>query len=286
MSQQDFSFTLWDVGHGLCVWIQTPNGQNHWIDCKKTDTFSPSEHVKNKFGVSQLDYLIISHPDTDHISDLPNLVKAFGNPKALQRNKTLPDAEKFKSGTLECQTVFKALDTSYTESVKWENSPRNPAVNGGVELAVSYNDYSQEVTGNNTSVVALYHYAGWLFVCPGDIEDVGWTKLWSAKQAEFEPLISKSKWRVLVTPHHGRTSGYSQQMMDNIKPHLVIVSDVVGQSETDRRFRENPTGLNMTIAPESEKRLWKFISTKGDGRVRFEITSTGGYTAHQYEYWQ
>ncbi len=286
MSQQDFAFTLWDVGHGMCVWIQTPNGHNHWIDCKKAEEFSPSEHVKNRYGVTKLDYLIISHPDIDHISDLPNLVKAFGKPKVLRRNKTLPDEEKFKSETLECQTVFKELDTSYTESVTWENNPRNPAVNGGIEVAVSHNDYSQEVTGNNTSVVALYHYGGWLFACPGDIEDVGWTKLWTAKLAELEALIAKSKWRALVAPHHGRSSGFSQAMMDNIKPDLVIISDVAGQSETDRRFRENPSGLSITVAPETEKRLWKYISTKGAGRVRFEIAITGTYKIHQYEYWR
>ena len=284
MNPQDFNFTLWDVDHGLCIWIQTPNGQNHWIDCKKSDGFSPSEHVKKTYGVTKLDYLIISHADTDHINDLPNLVKAFGKPIALMRNKTVPDEEKFKSETLECQTVFKELDTSYTESVKWENSPMNPDVNGGVEVKATYNDYSQEVTGNNTSVVALYHYANWLFVCPGDIEDGGWKKLWQARKAEFEPLISKSKWRVLVAPHHGRISGYSQDLMDNIKPQLVIVSDVAGQSETDRRFRENPAGLSITVAPESEKRLWKYLSTKGGGRVRFDIGSTGTYKIHQYEY--
>ncbi len=286
MSEQDFTFTLWDVGHGLCVWIQTPSGQNHWIDCNKRDEFSPSEHVKKEHGVTKLDYLIISHPDRDHISDLPNLVKAFGKPVALLRNRSLPEAEKFKSETLECQTVFKDLDTSYTENVKWGNSPCNPTVNGGVEVKVAYNDYSEEVTGNNTSVIALYHYANWLFACPGDIEDAGWMRLWSAKQAEFEPLISKSKWRVLVAPHHGRHSGYSQAMMDNINPQLVIISDVAGESETDRRFRENPPGLNLTVAPEAEKRLWKHLSTKGAGRVRFEITSAGGYRKiHQYEYW-
>jgi beta-lactamase superfamily II metal-dependent hydrolase len=286
MSQSDFSFTLWDVGHGLCVWIQTPNGQNHWIDCKKTDDFSPSEHVKNKFGVTKLDYLIISHPDLDHISDLCNLVKAFGQPHVLHRNKTLPDTEKFKSGMLECQTIFKNLDTSYTQTVIWEKNPRNPEVNGGIEIIVGYNDYSQEITGNNTSLVALYHYAGWLFACPGDIEDTGWKKLWSVRGKDFEPLINKSKWRVLVAPHHGRSSGFSQAMMDNIRPDLVIISDVHGQSETDRRFRENPQGLKIIVAPESETKLCKYISTKGAGRVRFDITNTGIYKAHQYEYWQ
>jgi competence protein ComEC len=286
MSEQDFTFSLWDVGHGLCVWIQTPNRHNHWIDCGKTDAFSPSEHVKKAHGVNNLDYLIISHPDIDHIGDLPNLVNALGKPRTLSRNKTLPDDEKFQSGTLECQTVFKELDTTYTRSVEWKESPHNPEFNGGVEVKTGYNGFTEEMKGNNTSIVALYHYGGWLFACPGDIEDAGWRKLWTTKGAEFGPLITKSAWRVLVAPHHGRTSGYSEALMDDIKPHLVIVSDVVGQSETDRRFRENPPGLSIKVAPETEIRLWKYLSTKGGGRVRFEIASTGNYKAHQYEYWE
>lgn len=285
MNQQDLSFTLWDVEHGLCIWIQTPNGQDHWIDCKKTDSFSPSEHVKKNHGVTKLDYLIVSHPDTDHINDLPNLVKALGKPKALYRNKSLPDEEKFKSGSLECQMMYKELDTTYTSSVKPENDPHNPAINGGVDIMVGCNAYSTEISGNNTSVVALYHYAGWLFICPGDIEDGGWKKLWQARKTNFETLIAKSKWRILVAPHHGRTSGYSQDLMDNLKPHLVIVSDVAGQSETDRRFRENPPGLNIKIAPESENHLRKYLSTKSGGRIRFEIGNSGSYKIHQYEYW-
>lgn len=287
MDQKDFlfSFTLWDVDHGLCIWIQTPNGQNHWIDCKKSAGFSPSEHTKNNHEVTKLDYLIVSHPDTDHINDLPNLVKALGKPRFLFRNKSLPDSEKFKSGSLECQTVYKDLDTTYTGEIKPEENPHSPEVNGGVEIKIGCNDYSQEITGNNTSVVAFYHYVGWLFICPGDIEDRGWKKLWSTYKSAFEPLISKSKWRVLVAPHHGRLSGYSQDLMDNIKPHLVIVSDVAGQSETDRRFRENPLGLNITVAPESSARVWKYLSTKGGGRVRFDIANNGGYKIHQYEYW-
>jgi hypothetical protein len=74
-------------------------------------------------------------------------------------------------------------------------------------------------------------------------------------------------------------------MMDSIKPQTVIVSDVAGQSETDRRFRENPVGLNLLVRPETEKRLVKYFSTKMGGRLQFEISSGGGYSLHQYEYW-
>ena len=38
-------FTLWDVGHGVSIWINMPNGSNHWIDLGRTPEFSPSRHV-------------------------------------------------------------------------------------------------------------------------------------------------------------------------------------------------------------------------------------------------
>lgn len=73
----DFMFTLWDVEHGLSIWIQTPSGQNHCIDAgKNNDTdFSPYVHMRILHNVKMLDYLIISHPDKDHIEGLPDLVK-------------------------------------------------------------------------------------------------------------------------------------------------------------------------------------------------------------------
>lgn len=285
MSQQDFKFTIWDVGHGLCIWIQTPNGHNHWIDCGANENFSPAEHVSSKHGVTAIDYLIISHPDADHLRDLPNKLKHIGTPRVLHRNRSLPSDEKYGGGQLGYQQAFQQIDMSHVHDVVEATAPWNPVHNGGVELKFGYNAYVQGMSSNDSSVVALYQYAGWLFVCPGDIEDGGWKTLWQAKQTEFAPLIAKSKWRVLIAPHHGRTSGYSQAMMDSINPSFTIVSDVAGQSETDRRFRENPRGLNLVVRPESNERNVKFLSTKAGGRIQFEITSAGGYSLHQYDYY-
>lgn len=100
MDQQPLKFIIWDVGHGLCIWIQTPKGHHHWIDCGAAteNDFSPAEHVNSKHGVKAIDYLIISHPDADHLRDLPNLVNKIGSPRTLHRNTTLPPDEKYKSG--------------------------------------------------------------------------------------------------------------------------------------------------------------------------------------------
>jgi competence protein ComEC len=209
MNQLQLKLIIWDVGHGLCIWIQTPNGHHHWIDCgaHTENEFSPAEHVNANLGVTAIDYLIISHPDADHLRDLPNLVNKIGKPRTLHRNRTLPPDEKYKSGELEYQQHFKHLDSTYTGDILWDTSPLNPAYNGSVVIKVFSNPFSETLKGNNTSLVAIYVYGDWLFIFPGDIEDVGWTAIWETNKESIEPLITKSKYRVLVAPHHGRESG-------------------------------------------------------------------------------
>lgn len=62
MCDKQLWFTLWDVGHGISIWIRTPNDQNHWIDLGRTSKFSPSEYV-SQIRPMYVDYLIISRPE-------------------------------------------------------------------------------------------------------------------------------------------------------------------------------------------------------------------------------
>ena len=53
MADRELVFTLWDVGHGISIWINTPNGTNHWIDLGRTPEFSPSKHGRGRDRVRQ-----------------------------------------------------------------------------------------------------------------------------------------------------------------------------------------------------------------------------------------
>lgn len=275
MSRGNLKITLWDVGHGLAIWVKTPNGHNHLIDAGTNDEFCPARHLSERYGETGLDYLIISHPDMDHIQGLPGVIEHLGEPRVLLRNKSLPDAEKFSGASKEYQKTFKSLDTKYTSSIEWSESPRNPNYNGGVTIKNGYCAYEPGMSKNNSSVVMFYAYAGWLFVFPGDIEDSGWQKLWAQKSQEFEPLIKSAKHKVLVSPHHGRSSAYSEEMMKAIQPHLILISDKYGKEPTDQRYYTRASGLVIN----SENR--KYFSTKSGGRIKFTITSEGKYTFNQ-----
>ncbi|MGD9872859.1 MAG: ComEC/Rec2 family competence protein [Kiritimatiellia bacterium] len=264
-------FTLWDVGHGLSIWIKTPNGHNHWIDAGwYPDTnFSPSKHVKDHYGETQLDLLIISHPDMDHLHNLPEIVKHLGEPRVFCRNKSVRDAEKYGSATLDYQMVYRNLDQKYNAPVSIAASPFDAGYNGGITVKTRYLNYVTDMSINDSSVVAFYGYAGWLFVLPGDIESTGWGNLWKQYSEIFQPLISGAKYKILVAPHHGRSSGYSDAMMNTLSPNLVLISDKYGKEPTDSRFRDNPKGISY------QDNLVKYFTTKTGGRMQFTIKDDG-----------
>jgi len=274
MTNRKLLFTLWDVGHGVSIWIKTPNGSNHWIDLGRTAEFSPSEHVGHTYGVSDIDYLVISHPDADHLEDLPNFRATFGDPRVLRRNKSLPETDMFGQRTFQYQKEYADLHNRFTTPVPESESPTNPERNGSVRYTIHALDHgtrvnSATIEGNNTSLVVMLLYENVLFVCPGDIEPLGWCELWLRHAASFCSLIDDAHYRFLVAPHHGRKSGYCKAMMDAIQPHATFISDVWGDSETHPAFRSDPLGVRFRSGDTV-----KYYTTKRGGRVQLVVSAT------------
>ena len=276
-------FTLWDVEHGVSIWIVTPNGQNHWLDLGKTPDFSPTQYVAETHKVQDIDYLLISHPDRDHIEDLPNFVSSFGDPRTLHRNKSLPDSEFLGSGDTEYKKQIYDLHKRYTTPVSDNECPRNPNNNGGIEYRLhrlQYGNFSDgsKLEGNNTSIVTFMLYQGVLFVYPGDIEPKGWNELWEKHYQDLSKFIDKAKVKFLVAPHHGRKSGYSEEMMDAIEPNVVFISDKWGDSETHPSYYSRPSGLTM---PNDQ--FIQCLSTKTKGRIFCEVNELGSIKINTFE---
>ena len=287
MADRELVFTLWDVGHGMSIWINTPNGTNHWIDLGRTPEFSPSEHVGHAYHVSGIDYLVISHPDADHLEDLPQFRETFGHPRGLLRNKSLPAADMFGQRALQYQREYADLHNRFTVPITHAVSPINPNCNGGVRYATHSLDHGTRVNGstvlgsavikgNDTSIVVMLLYEGVLFVCPGDIEPLGWRELWRRHAASYRALIDDAHCRFLVAPHHGRKSGYCRDMMEAIQPHATFISDVWGASETHPAFRNDPLGVRF---PSGD--TVRYYTTKRAGRVQVAVSATG-FNINQY----
>ena len=253
MANDELVFTLWDVGHGVSIWINTPDNSNHWIDLGRTPNFSPSQHVGRTYGVSDIDCLFISHPDKDHLEDLPQFRATFGDPRVLHRNKSLPAADMFGQRAFQYQNDYAISTGSSTPRFPTTRARPIPTATAGPichPLARTRNPCGRLHSPRKLSYRRQQHVHRRHAVLPrrairlpGDIEPLGWRELWKRHGASYRTLINDAHWRFLVAPHHGRKSGYCKDMMDTIRPHATFISDVWGDSE-------DPPGLS----PRSPRR--------------------------------
>ena len=84
---------FYDVEHGSCCHIITPNGKHILIDVGSKSDSSIVDYINRKyyFGCGgNIDELIITHPHEDHIYDLPKLYRVLP-PRVLYRPKAAFD---------------------------------------------------------------------------------------------------------------------------------------------------------------------------------------------------
>ena len=134
---QDCTVVFWDVQHGHSTYIKTPNDRHIVVDLGTGDysgkniEFSPLRHLKNKFGVQRLDYVVITHPHLDHIDDILNFdllkPKVFHRPIQLTNKEVMEgvqdkDKEKFEKY---CEINDRYNSPIESESVDNTSNPEN-----------------------------------------------------------------------------------------------------------------------------------------------------------------
>lgn len=73
-----------DVGQGDCTLIMFPDGKNMLIDCGDGSDFAVKniKNILNGFSVKKLDYLVLTHPDLDHVGGALSVLKTCSVNKA------------------------------------------------------------------------------------------------------------------------------------------------------------------------------------------------------------
>lgn len=113
-----------------------------------------------------------------------------------------------------------ALGT-FTENV---TAPFNTSMNG-ITYKAFYNSYGsgygQFKDTNNLSFSTFIKYANFKMLFPGDLEKPGWAAL--LQRADFRAELSDTE--ILMASHHGRESGYCEDIFKYFTPSCVVISD-------------------------------------------------------------
>ena len=267
---------FYDVEHGSCTHIITPNNKHFVVDIGKKSGKSICQHIKHNYLQNQgcIDYLVITHPHIDHIADLGNLYAFNIEPRVLWRDKNAFPLKITPSDSA-TQILLKqkanSMNDYYTGPIGAYESPSNIAYNGGVELDL----FPASVTGseaddlNNFSCVVVLRYAGFKIVLTGDNPSAKLTEMLSTR--EFSTAISNAT--VLLAPHHGRDSDYCLDFVNTVNPILTVFSDKAIQHETQAHAAQKY--YNATRGTTWSHTQRRVFTTRSDGTITFTFESDG-----------
>lgn len=270
---------FWDVQHGSATYIKTPNGKHIVKDLgtgsykTNDEKFSPLLHLKQKWRVNQLDYVIITHPHKDHIDDIMNFDEL--SPLALSRPKHLPRDEIMKNVQKEDEYLFEKyfeIDQRYSSPISSTSDPLLSNNNGGVKIEKFTPNSSSTSNINNHSIVTVLSYADSKVILTGDNEPPSWNELLEIER--FKNSIKNAD--ILLAPHHGRNSGFSPELFEYFNPKLTIVSDgrFCDTSATDRYSKISKGWLVHRRNGNEEMR--KCVTTRNDGVIVVKLGYNNG----------
>jgi len=193
-----------DVGQGDSTFIEFPNQETMLIDAGESEYGKLVSSYIKSFGYSKIDYLIGTHPHSDHIGGLKTVVNSFDlgtiyMPKATSTTSTYLNLLKaIDNKGLKIKTAKKGVEVLKTEDLTVSI------------LAPIEDEYSNL---NNYSIVLKITYKDRSFLFTGDAEK------------EVEDVLSLDiKSDIIKIPHHGSDSSSSIDFVKKVDATYGIVS--------------------------------------------------------------
>jgi beta-lactamase superfamily II metal-dependent hydrolase len=150
---------------------------------------------------------------------------------------------------------------SYTSPVT------NPPDYGYLQYEIFFNHYPLFQDTNNLSQVLFLEYPGVSMIFPGDLEKAGWKSL--LRNVSFRERLAKVN--IFVASHHGRESGYLENIFEYCEPNIVIISDEAKQYET----QEMDYGFHAKGVPWDSGGARFVLTTRNDGMISIKADVFG-----------
>ncbi|MFA6254956.1 MAG: MBL fold metallo-hydrolase [Patescibacteria group bacterium] len=213
---QDLKFYVLNIGQGDAIFIRTPSGYNILIDG------GPDNFVVYKLGQylpfydRQIDLMILTHPDADHLVGLVEVLRRY-QVKAILLTGTMNNSPPY-------QEFLKIIEDKNPRIVI-AGRVKDIGIEPNLDLQILYPfesiaDKTLKET-NDYSVVAKLNYANFSVLLTGDAPEGIENKLMKAK-ANIDA-------DVLKIAHHGSSASSGNDFLAGVKPKLAVIS--VGQNK-------------------------------------------------------
>ena len=213
-----------DVGQGDAIYIKMPNGEDVVIDGGNKGKGDAIVAYLKKQKVDDIEVLISTHPDADHIGGLDEILDAYRveNVYAPKVKHTTQAYKDFLQAVKREGKTIKTAQIGVSLPIKGVN-----AKFVGPVKAYSNSDL------NNWSAVLHVTYKKNTFLFTGDAEHV----------SEKDMMTKKQTLRadVLKVGHHGAKTSTSSTFLNTVKPKHAIIS--VGKNSYGHPTSEIVTNL-------------------------------------------
>ncbi|VAW31300.1 DNA internalization-related competence protein ComEC/Rec2, partial [hydrothermal vent metagenome] len=219
MSQPDgqLHIVFMDVGQGDATFIQTPSGRQILVD----GGFYPS--VLNDqlgrlmpFWDKEIDMLVATHPDADHVSGLIGVFERFRVKQIITNGQSFGESPIYDE-------VLTAAQAQNTE-IRPVQAGEIIEIGDGVRLEIVHpGPVLDSESRNENSVSMRLIYGDFTFLFTGDAEQGGEGEM-LRRERPLNALVFKAG-------HHGSNSSSSTPFLQAVQPQIIIVSAGV-----DNRF--------------------------------------------------
>ena len=198
-----------DVGQGDSILIMAPKG-NVLIDAGDESAEGALRSYLDSMKIEKIDYLILTHPDADHIGSADMVVNTYSVGSVMMEPYT------YTSETQVYRNLETAIETRSVATI--DPSPNDVYCLGDLHITVlgPLDTYKDK---NNNSIVARFDYGETSFMMTGDAE----TKSEKAMVTQYG-LTGKLRCDVLKVGHHGSTTSTSSDFLASVKPEIAIIS--------------------------------------------------------------
>lgn len=196
-----------DVGQGDCILIKTPEDQNILVDGGDENTYKIINSYLKFHKVKNLDIIIATHFDKDHIGSLDEVIKNFNVKKVYAPNQFV-DSIPYSNFMSSCRN--KNIKINYLTK---GNSIR---INQNTILNTLSPSYIQEQNNNSNSIVFNLEYINMDFLFTGDCEDSNETEIINSFDLEDVDFLKVA--------HHGSSSSSTDNFIKETSPSIAVIS--------------------------------------------------------------
>lgn len=211
-----------DVGQGDCILVRDGRGVYLFDGGSSNINAVGSRRIVPMLqanGITRLNYIFVSHCDTDHISGIMELIAMQGDIFAVE-NLVLPKIA-VKGGEKNCQELLRTAQAAGVNILLAEAGTQIGSRGGADFLCLHPTADYQPHNTNDASAVYLLRYRRFTMLFTGDIEAEG---EWELSNGGLQNGGLQNGITVLKVAHHGSSNSSRKELLENLQPSFALIS--------------------------------------------------------------